>query len=72
MSINATRSEGNTDRMNGYLEGFVDGQKQGMEIMKIKACQEFSTILADICIEFADSEDDIKEMETIFRKRLEE
>ena len=72
MSINATRSEGNTDRMNGYLEGFVDGQKQGMEIMKMKACREFSKILADICPEFADSEDYIKEMEDVFRKRLEE
>lgn len=71
MSIDATRSVVNTDKINGYLEGFVNGQKQGMEIMKIKACQEFSTILADICIEFADSEDDIKEMETIFCKRLE-
>lgn len=72
MSVNATRSVGNTDKMNGYLEGFVDGQKQGMEIMKMKACREFSTILADICVEFSDSEDDIKEMEQIFRKRLEE
>ena len=72
MSINATRSAGNTDKMNGYLEGYVDGQKCGMEIMKIKACREFSTILADICVEFSDSEDNIKEMEIIFRKRLEE
>lgn len=71
MSVNATRSVGNTDKMNGYLEGYVDGQKCGMEIMKTKACQEFSTILADICVEFSDSEEDIKEMETIFRKRLE-
>jgi hypothetical protein len=72
MSIDATRSVGNTDKMNGYLEGFIDGQKQGMELMKIKACREFSTILADICVEFSDSEEDIKEMETLFRKRLEE
>lgn len=72
MSINATRSEGNVDKLSGYLEGFVDGQKQGMEIMKMKACREFSTILADICPEFAESEDYINEMEAIFRKRLEE
>jgi hypothetical protein len=72
MSIDATRSVGNTDKMIGYLEGYVDGQKCGMEIMKIKACREFSTILADICVEFSDSEEDIKEMETLFRKRLEE
>lgn len=26
MSINATRSEGNTDKLNGYLEGLIDGQ----------------------------------------------
>ena len=72
MGIDATRSEGNTDRMNGYLEGYANGQKRGMEIMKMKACREFSTILADICPEFADSEVDIKEMEAVFRKRLEE
>lgn len=72
MSINATRSEGNTDRMNGYLEGYASGQKCGSEIMKMKACHEFSTILADICPEFADSEDYINKMEAIFRKRLEE
>ena len=72
MSINATRSEVNTDRMNGYLEGYASGQKCGSEIMKMKACREFSKILADICPEFADSEDYIKEMEDVFRKRLEE
>lgn len=72
MSIDATRSDGNTDKMNGYLEGYAGGQKCGSEIMKMKACREFSTILADICPEFADSEDYIKEMENVFRKRLEE
>jgi hypothetical protein len=72
MSVNATRSEGNTDRMNGYLDGYANGQKRGMEIMKMKACREFSTILADICPEFTDSEDYIKEMDTVFLKRLEE
>ena len=72
MSVDTTRSEGNIDKMSMYLEGFIDGQKQGMELMKIKACREFSKILADICVEFSDSEDDIKEMEQIFRKRLEE
>ena len=72
MGIDATRSVGNTDKLNGYLEGYVEGQKIGMEIMKIKACREFSTILADIYPEFADSECDIASMETIFRKRLEE
>ena len=42
MSINATRSEGNTDKMNGFLKGHTDGLKNGMEIMKTKACREFS------------------------------
>lgn len=70
MSINATRSEGNTDKMNGYLEGFVDGQKRGMEIMKMKACREFSKIIAEICPQY--TEDYIGTMEIIFRKRLEE
>ena len=46
MSINATCSVGNTDRMNGYLEGYAEGQKCGMNIMKMKACREFSKILA--------------------------
>ena len=72
MSINATRSESNPDKLHGYLQGLLNGQKRGMEIMKMKACREFSTILADICPEFADSEDYIKEMEDVFRKRLEE
>ena len=72
MSIDATRSEGNTDKLSGYLEGFVDGQKCGMEIIKLKACQEFSKILDEICPEMVRTEDDIKAMENVFRKRLEE
>lgn len=72
MSINATRPGGNTDKMNGYLDGYANGYQRGMENMKMKACREFAKILADICPEFADSEDYIKEMKTIFRKRLEE
>ena len=70
MSINATRSEGNTDRMYGYLEGYASGQKCGSGIMKMKACSEFSKIIAEICPEF--TEDDIDAMEIAFRKRLEE
>jgi hypothetical protein len=69
MSINATRSEGNTDRMNGYLEGYASGQKCGSEIMKMKACREFSKIIAEICPHF--TKDDIDELETVFRKDLE-
>ena len=73
MSINATRSEGNTDRMNGYLEGYAAGIKSCKEIMKMKACREFSKILAiiaEICPNF--TEEDINSVETTFRKRLEE
>jgi hypothetical protein len=72
MSIDATRSEGNTDKMYGYLEGYADGYKRGMENMKMKACREFSKILGEICPEMVRTDDDIKAMENVFRKRLEE
>lgn len=72
MSIDATRSVGNTDKMNGYLEGYVDGQKCGMAIMKTKACREFSKILSELCPEMVVTKDDIKAMEQVFRKRLED
>ena len=32
---------GNTNNINGYLQGLTDGQKRGMEAMKIFACVEF-------------------------------
>lgn len=72
MSLDATRSETNTDKLNGYLEGYVAGQNCGKEIMKIKACREFSKILGEICPEMVKTDDDIKAMESVFRKRLEE
>lgn len=72
MSIDATRSEGNTDKLNGYFQGLVDGQKRGIKIMKSKACQEFSKIIAEICPEMVQTDDDIKAMKNVFRKRLEE
>ena len=72
MGIDATRSEGNTDKMCGYLEGHADGIKRGMENMKMKACREFSKILGEICPEMVRTDDDIKAMENVFRKRLEE
>lgn len=72
MSINATRSEGNIDKLNGYIEGLVNGQKHGMEIMKKKACREFSKILGEISPEMVRTDDDIKAMEQVFLKRLEE
>lgn len=72
MGIDATRSEGNTDKLSGYLEGFVDGQKRGMEIMKSKACQEFSKILAEICPNLIRCGEELKSLSDMFRKRLEE
>lgn len=72
MSINATCSVGNTDKLSGYLAGVVDGQKCGMDIMKNKACREFSKILGEICPEMVRADEDIKAMENIFRKRLDE
>lgn len=72
MSIDTTRSAGNTDKLSGYLDGVVDGQKCGMDIMKNKACREFSKILGEICPEMVRTNDDIKAMENIFRKRLEQ
>lgn len=71
MSINATRSEGNIDKFHGYLEGLVDGQKRGMEIMKTNACIEFIKILGEICPEMVQTDDDIKAMKNVFLKRLE-
>jgi hypothetical protein len=72
MSINATRSEGNIDKLNGYMEGLVNGQKRGMEIMKIKASIEFIRTLKEICPEMVQTDDDIEAMKNVFIKRLEE
>jgi hypothetical protein len=72
MGINVIRSVGNTDKLSGYLEGHSVGLKCGMEIMKNKACREFSKILGEICPEMVQTDDDIKAMENVFRKRLEE
>lgn len=41
MSIDATRSEGNTDRLNGYLEGVAYGQKHFLD----KACSYLESVL---------------------------
>lgn len=71
MSINATRSEGNIDKLNGYMEGLVNGQKRGMEIMKIKAFIEFIRTLKEICPEMVQTDDDIEAMKNVFIKRLE-
>jgi hypothetical protein len=72
MSIDATRSEGNADKMYGYLEGYASGQKCGSEIMKMKACREFSKILTEICPELLGYGAMAAKWENEFRKRLEE
>lgn len=72
MGIDATRSEGNTEKLIGYLEGNTAGIKCGMEIMKKIACKKFSEILGEICPEMVRTDDDIKAMESVFRKMLEE
>lgn len=72
MGIDATRSEGNTEKLNGYLEGLVDGQKRGIEIMKMKACREFSKIIVELCPELLGYGAMVVEQENEFRKRLEE
>ena len=71
MSINATRPEGNIDKYHGYLEGLVDGQKRGMEIMKIKASIEFIRTLKEICPEMVQTDDDIVALKNVFLKKLE-
>ena len=72
MSLDATRSEGNTDKLNGYLEGYASRVKACKEIMIMMARKEFSKILGEICPEMVKTDDDIKAMENVFRKRLEE
>lgn len=72
MSINTTCPVGNTDKMNGYLEGYAAGIKCCKEIMKMKARRKFSKIIAEICPEMVKSDDDIKTMVNVFLKRLEE
>lgn len=71
MSINATRSESNPDKLHGYLQGLIDGQKRGMEAMKVFACVEFIKILREICPEAVKTDDDIRALKIDFLKRLE-
>lgn len=72
MSVDATRSVGNTDRINVYLEGYIDGQKCGMEIMKMKACKVFQEMLIELCPELLGYGAIAVGYENDFRKRLEE
>lgn len=73
MGIIKTRSPflGNANNINGYLQGLTDGQKRGMEAMKIFACVEFIKILKEICPEKVQTDDDIRTMKNVFLKRLE-
>jgi hypothetical protein len=52
MIINATHSESNPDKLSGYSQGLVDGQKRGKEAMKIYILQNLisnaSVINADM------------------------
>lgn len=59
------------NKLKGYLQGLADGQKRGMEAMKIFACVEFIKILREICPEMVQTDDDIKTMKKIFLERLE-
>lgn len=72
MSIDATRSEGNIDKISWYLEGYVDGQKCGMEIIKIKACKVFQEMLVELCPELLGYGAIAVGWENDFKKRLEE
>lgn len=71
MSINTTQPKRNPDELHGYLQGLTDGQKRGMEAMKIFACVEFIKILKEICPEKVQTDDDIRTMKNVFLKRLE-
>lgn len=62
---------GNANNINGYLQGLADGQKRGMEAMKIFACVEFIKILREICPEVVQTDDDIRTLKSDFLKRLE-
>lgn len=62
---------GNSNNINGYLQGLADGQRHGREAMKIFACVEFIKILKEICPEKVQTDDDIRAMKNVFLKRLE-
>lgn len=73
MSISLTpyKYNENPNKAKAYLQGIIDGQKRGMEAMKIFACVEFIKILREICPEMVQTDDDIKAMKKVFLKRLE-
>lgn len=73
MSINVIpyKYKENPNKLKGYLQGLIDGQKRGMESMKIFACVEFIKILREICPEMVKTDDDIRALKNDFLKRLE-
>lgn len=73
MSINVIpyKYKENPNKLKGYLQGLIDGQKRGMEAMKIFACVEFIKILREICPEMVKTDDDIRALKNDFLKRLE-
>ena len=72
MSISPTpyKYRENLDKLHGYLQGLADGQKRGMEAMKVFACVEFIKILREICPELVQTDDDIRALKIDFLKRL--
>lgn len=73
MSISPTpyKYNENPNKLHGYLQGVIDGQKRGMEAMKVFACVEFIKILREICPEAVKTDDDIRALKSDFLKRLE-
>lgn len=72
MSISPTPYKYNEtpNKAKAYLQGVIDGQKHGMEAMKIFACVEFIKILREICPEVVQTDDDIKALKNDFLERL--
>ena len=73
MSINVIpyKYKETPNKLKAYSQGLIDGQKRGMEAMKIFACVEFIKILREICPEMVQTDDGIKAMKKVFLKRLE-
>lgn len=73
MSISPTpyKYKENPNKVKAYSQGIIDGQKRGMEAMKIFACVEFIKILREICPEMVKTDDDIRALKNNFLKRLE-
>jgi hypothetical protein len=72
MSISPTpyKYNENPNKLKAYLQGVIDGQKRGMDAMKVFACVEFIKILHEICPELVQTDDDIRALKIDFLKRL--